>query len=262
MNGYRLVAGQQRGFGLVELLIAMALGLMLVLAVAQIFIAGKQSFVVQQHTAALQENARFVLTRISRDLRQAGMFGCLDLARLPATTRSQLPQAFAQPVSSIDGVLRVISAVPVHASTALSGNHRASDYGAQWLLASNCLNELRIASGTESLMASPGDLLIPVRQIEYRLAQHTLQTRINGTGNFEVLIDNVAAFDVGFGLAADIAQRQVVGNYLTAVAAEDSARIRSVRIALSLSDNPASSDDGQVRAQQYTLVTALRNRLD
>jgi len=254
--------GEQWGFGLVELMAAMALGLILVLGVAQVFIAGKQSFVVQQHTAALQENARFVLTRISRDLRQAGMFGCLDLSRLPAATRSQLPAAFAQPVSSSEGVLRVISAVPVHASTASSGNHRASDYGAQWLLASNCLNELRIASGTDALAVGTGDLLIPVRQIEYRLAQHALQTRINGTGNFEVLIDNVAAFDVRFGLAADVAQRQVAGNYLATVAAEDSARIRSVRIALSLSDNPASTDDGQVKVQQYTLVTALRNRLD
>lgn len=254
--------GAQRGFGLVELMIAMTLGLILVLGVSQIFIAGKQSFVVQQHSAALQENARFVLTRISRDLRQAGMFGCLDLARLPAATRSQLPVDFAQPISFADGVLKVVTAVPVHASTAFGGSHRASDYGAQWLLASNCLNELRIVSGTDSLQAGPGDLLIPVRQIEYRLAQHAVQTRLNGTGNFEVLIDNVAAFDVRFGLAADAAQRQVDGSYLATVATEDSARIRSVRLALGLSDSPASTDDGKVRVQQYTLVTALRNRLD
>lgn len=252
----------ERGFGLVELMIAMTLGLILILGVSQIFIASKQSFVVQQHTAALQENARFVLSRISRDLRQAGMFGCLDMSRLPAATRSQLPVAFATPISFANDILKVISAVPVHDRITASGTRQAADYGAQWLLATNCLDELRIAVGNDSLAVEPGDLLIPIRQVEYRLDQHRMQTRLNGSGNFEVLVDEVAGFDLQFGLAATAADRAVAGSYVTAVAAADNERIRSVRIALSFSDNPASVSDGQVRAQQYTLVTALRNRLD
>lgn len=250
------------GFGLVELMIAMTLGLILVLGVSQIFIASKQGFVVQQHTAALQENARFVLSRISRDLRQAGMFGCLDLFRLPAATRNQLPAEFATPISYANDILKVISAVSVHDRVTAAGTRHATDYGAQWLLATNCLDELRVAAGSNSLPVEPGDLLIPIRQIEYRLDQHRVQTRINGTGNFEVLIDSVAAFDLQFGLAATPADRGVTGNYVNAVAPADSERIRSVRVALSLSDNPANTHDGQVRVQQYTLVTALRNRLD
>lgn len=258
----RLPGWPARGFGLVELMIAMTLGLILILGVSQIFIAGKQSFVVQQHTAALQENARFVLSRISRDLRQAGMFGCLDMSRLPAATRNQLPAEFATPVSFANSVLKLVSAVPVHDRITASGTRQATDYGAQWLLATNCLDELRIATGSDSLAVEPGDLLIPVRQIEYRLDQHRVQTRLNGSGNFEVLIDEVAGFDLQFGLAATAADRAVNGSYVTAVAAADSERIRSVRIALNLSDNPADVTDGQVRVQQYTLVTALRNRLD
>ena len=94
MKGSRAVAGQ-RGFSLIELMIAMTLGLMLILGVTQVFLGSKRSFVMQQQVAALQENARFMLTRISRDVRQAGLFGCLDLQRLPAATRSQLPVEFA-----------------------------------------------------------------------------------------------------------------------------------------------------------------------
>ena len=258
----RLSGRPASGFGLVELMIAMTLGLILILGVSHIFIAGKQSFVLQQHTAALQENARFVLSRISRDLRQAGMFGCLDMSRLPAATRSQLPVEFAAPVSFSSSVLKVISAVPVHDRITASGTRQATDYGAQWLLATNCLDELRIASGNTSLAVEPGDLLIPIRQIEYRLDQHRLQTRLNDSGNFEVLIDEVAGFDLQFGLAATAADRTVDGNYVTTVAAADSERIRSIRIALNFSDHPANTSAGQVRLQHYTLVTALRNRLD
>ena len=180
----------------------MTLGLILVLGVSQIFIAGKQSFVVQQHTAALQENARFVLSRISRDLRQAGMFGCLNVARLPATTRSQLPAEFAAPISFANDVLKVITAVPVHDGITATATRQASDYGAQWLLATNCLDELRIAADSDSLQVEPGDFIIPIRQVEYRLDQHRVQTRLNGKGNFEVLIDDVVGFDMQFGLAA------------------------------------------------------------
>ncbi|SDR71016.1 type IV pilus assembly protein PilW [Halopseudomonas litoralis] len=251
-----------RGFGLVELMIAMTLGLILVLGVSQIFLAGKQSFVVQQHTAALQENARFVLSRISRDLRQAGMFGCLDPARLPAATRSQMPAGFDTPVSFANDVLKLITAVPVHDRVTVTATRRAADYGAQWLIATNCLDELRIAAGSNGLQVEPGDFVIPVRQVEYRLDQHRVQIRINGNGNFEVLIDDVAGFDMQFGLAASAADRVVDGRYVGAVAAADSERIRSVRLALSLSDNPANPADGQIRVQQYTLVTALRNRLN
>ncbi len=153
----------QQAFSLVELMIAMAVGLLLVLAVIQVFLASRQSFVVQQEMAALQENARFVLSRLSRDLRQAGMFGCLNLAHLPADTRDQLPVEFAVPVSFADGVLRLITPVPVHATAQAANSRSAGDYGAQWLLVSDCLSELRIASGTDELAVQPGDFVIPVR---------------------------------------------------------------------------------------------------
>lgn len=261
MNGRRAVFAQ-RGVGLIELMIGMTLGLILVLGVMQIFIASKRSFVVQQQVAALQENARFVLTRISRDLRQAGMFGCLDLQRLPAATRAQLPAEFADPIQYTAGVLQLLSAVTAHDPVLSPGNRSAADYDARWLLASNCLDELRIASGNEQLPVRPGDVLIPVRQIEYRLGQHRLQTRINGGGNFETLIEGVAALDVQFGLANGATERGVAGNYQRAITVADAPLIRSVRIVLGLADSPADPAASLVRTRQYTLVTALRNRLD
>lgn len=257
----RLRGHLPRGFGLIELMVAMTIGVFLVLGVIQMFLAGRQSFIVQQESAALQENARFALSRISRDLRQAGMFGCLDLTRLPAITRNQLPAEFAEPVAFADGVLRLVTPVPVHAQVHMPGTRRAGDYGAQWLLVSDCLSELHIASAADELSVQPGDFVIPVRQLEYRLNQHRLQARLNGRGNFEVLIDNVAAFELSFGLAATATEGGVDGAYVTAITAGQYPRVRSVRVALTLSDTPALPGTGKVRAQEYTLVTALRNRL-
>lgn len=261
MTGCRSASGH-RGFGLIELIIAMALGLILILGVAQVLISSKRSFLMQQQVAALQENARFVLTRISRDIRQAGMFGCLDLLRLPMATRNALPAEFAEPVRHDSGVLRLVSAVAAHDPILSPAYRSAAEYDAQWLLASNCLDELRIAAGGEELMVYPGDFLIPVRQLEYRLVQHSLQTRINGTGNFETLIDGVAAFEVQFGLAGSATERGVTGAYQADIGAAEAPLVRSVRIMLELADSPGEPSASQVRNRQYTLVTALRNRLD
>ena len=67
----------QRGFGLIELLIALALGLIIVLGVVQIFIAAKNTYVSQNSAAAMQEDARFVLSKMIQEIRMVGMFGCL-----------------------------------------------------------------------------------------------------------------------------------------------------------------------------------------
>lgn len=260
---------RQRGFGLIEVMVALALGLILVLGVVQIFLSSKQGFVLQQSAALLQENARFILSRMSRELRMVNMYGCLDLHRLPQSVRNEFPAAFEavfdQPISYNGNTLTIISAVPNSERFTGDQSRQAGDYGARWLIASDCRDtgDLRI-SESESLTVRAGDILIPLRQVEYRVAGTAIQTRINGNGNFETLIDGVAALNVDFGLAASATDLPVAGDYLSAatVSESDFARIRSVRLALQLSDNPTSPADGQVRAQDYRVVVALRNRMN
>ncbi|TFW32272.1 PilW family protein, partial [Pseudomonas fluorescens] len=67
-----------RGFGLIELLIARALSLVVVLGVVQVFIAAKNTYVSQNAAAAMQEDARFVLSKMIQEIRMVGMFGCLE----------------------------------------------------------------------------------------------------------------------------------------------------------------------------------------
>ncbi|HHH39903.1 MAG TPA: prepilin-type N-terminal cleavage/methylation domain-containing protein [Sedimenticola sp.] len=71
-------AGHCRGMTLVELMIALALSLLLAIAVVQLFIGNKKTFLLQESTARLQENGRFALTFIGSDIRASGYAGCIS----------------------------------------------------------------------------------------------------------------------------------------------------------------------------------------
>lgn len=62
----------QAGFSLVELMIAITLGLIVLLAIGSIYIGSRQTYRVQEDNARLQEAGRYALEVIGRGLRQAG----------------------------------------------------------------------------------------------------------------------------------------------------------------------------------------------
>lgn len=64
------------GFSLVELLLALALGLVVVAGVVQLFVGNSQTSAIVGGQARLQENARFAFDFISRAARRAGYLGC------------------------------------------------------------------------------------------------------------------------------------------------------------------------------------------
>lgn len=64
------------GFGLVELLVAMALSLVIGAAVVQVYVSQRESYRAQDDLARLQENARFAFDQIAQDLRRVGFIGC------------------------------------------------------------------------------------------------------------------------------------------------------------------------------------------
>jgi type IV pilus assembly protein PilW len=67
-----------RGFGLVEVLVAITIGLILLAGAISMLSTNKWTYRVVEHQSRIQENARFALETIARDLRMAGYFGCLD----------------------------------------------------------------------------------------------------------------------------------------------------------------------------------------
>ncbi len=62
----------QRGFTLVELMIAMLIGVFLMSGVIQIFLSAKQAYRLQENLSRLQENGRLAINLIAKDIRMAG----------------------------------------------------------------------------------------------------------------------------------------------------------------------------------------------
>jgi len=67
----------QTGLSLIEIMISLLIGAFLLGGVLQIFIGSKQTYRMQENLSRLQENGRFALDFIGRDLRMAGYWGCL-----------------------------------------------------------------------------------------------------------------------------------------------------------------------------------------
>jgi type IV pilus assembly protein PilW len=66
----------QQGLSLVELMVAVAIGLFLLAGAITIFTNSKRTYVEQEDMSRIQENLRYALDTVSRDLRSAGYFSC------------------------------------------------------------------------------------------------------------------------------------------------------------------------------------------
>lgn len=67
---------RQRGLSLVEILVALVISLFLIAGVIQLFISSKQTYRNYDALSRLQENGRFALEAMSRDIRMASFTGC------------------------------------------------------------------------------------------------------------------------------------------------------------------------------------------
>jgi type IV pilus assembly protein PilW len=68
---------KQSGISLIEIMIALLIGLFLLGGILQMFSASQQTSRMQSNLARLQENGRFALDFLARDIRMAGYWGCL-----------------------------------------------------------------------------------------------------------------------------------------------------------------------------------------
>ncbi|AWH35106.1 pilus assembly protein PilW [Stenotrophomonas sp. SAU14A_NAIMI4_8] len=69
---------QAAGLSLIEMMVAMVIGLVLMLGVVQVFIASRTASRLAEGNARAQENGRFALEFLQRDIRMAGHFGCVN----------------------------------------------------------------------------------------------------------------------------------------------------------------------------------------
>jgi len=79
MNMYQqrhIIMTNSKGFGLIELMIAMAIGLVLMLGVLELYVSNKQAYKTTEALGRLQENARYAMYQVQKELRIAGYTDC------------------------------------------------------------------------------------------------------------------------------------------------------------------------------------------
>jgi type IV pilus assembly protein PilW len=91
-----------RGFSLVEMMIALSIGLVAVGAVSAVLISSASIYRVSDNRARMQENARFSVTVLQDDVRMAGFMGCFNIDMFPTrfTNLAKNPTSFSNDYSS------------------------------------------------------------------------------------------------------------------------------------------------------------------
>ncbi len=154
-----------RGFSIIELMIALLIGLIVLSGVLSIVINSKRSFLDHQAMSQIQENARYALDTLSREIRMAGYFGCAPLEKGAINTSA---------VGSIGGYL-VNSG---QAIVPLVGFDNGQSFPTQISDASN---------GTDAIMIRRVDV-----EKEYRVVNAPVLA-----ANRDVLVDGTAAIAKG-----------------------------------------------------------------
>ncbi len=66
----------QHGFSIVELMVAMVLGLLLTTGITKVYLTTKDTYNLSENLSRLQENARFAMQYLTQDVRMAGFLPC------------------------------------------------------------------------------------------------------------------------------------------------------------------------------------------
>lgn len=228
----------EKGFGLVEVMLALVLGLVMSLALAQILVSSKSSYASQTSSASLQEDARFVLSKMVQEVQLVGMFGCLGKVE-DASAGKGFSKAYEAPIHW-DASSQTLT-------LATAGTGEGGGWST-WVIHTDCVSSATAYTNGRAPRLSADETAMPIHQQVYRFNKARNELSLNG----QPLVSNVGAFSVLFGVAGSLNDRSIARYAATA----EPSLIRSVRLTLTLFD-PAD------RAQEQTIdvVAAIRNRL-
>lgn len=209
----------QSGVTMIELLVSLVIGLAILTALSRVFSSSKSTYSLQTRMAALQENGRFAMAFLQRDIRNAGQ---------PYNEDLFLP--FAPPTWPAGGVTGPAVAAPfnsadnvgVNNSDRLSIRYRAMAAGTDCL--GNPIAANAIVVVTYSVAAGANG----VRQLNCAAQGQAAQPIVDGIESMQVLygIDTVPAAPNGDGFA------DAYVNAATVTAAQWLRQVVSVRISV------------------------------
>ncbi|NND91534.1 MAG: hypothetical protein HKN42_11785 [Granulosicoccus sp.] len=106
LHGNRPDKRKMIGLSLIELMIAMTLGLILIAGMIAVFAGNKRSADLNSAMSDIQENARFALNNMASEIRMSGFQGCMDLnSAKPTLLGNSLPTTDLQLTAAMGSVI-------------------------------------------------------------------------------------------------------------------------------------------------------------
>lgn len=273
------VAGHQRGFGLVELMVAITLGFIVVAAVGYLYLGSRQAFRSSDNMARMQENARYALDTMSRDIRMAGYVGCANLSTVTPVSVAPAPAMTAadaisgwdtgsgpgttgdaiQVMAAVSGGVQLTAALPA-ATAEVKIHSNPFGFKPNDILALTGCNNVDLVKASAVAGAGPTtithlgarlgayaatDMVMKVEQYAYFISGMGLMRSSLNEGTAE-LIDGIQDMQILYGVDTDATADGTPDVYQNATAIADWRRVVSVRISLLM----ASQDDNVVPSPQ------------
>lgn len=193
----------QSGLTLVELMVAMTIGIFLLGAVAALYVNTRGGFDYSNELARMQENGRFALDMISRDLRMAGFNGCGgDVIRTTNLVNGSAGNAlldFSTPVRGYEGGTSTFPSSLTTAGALITSDAivimNSQNDGNDLVVQSHVPTSATIHTGTHSL--KPGAIVMITDCSMASIFQVTGPT--NNNNNAELITHNKGNSDPGPG---------------------------------------------------------------
>lgn len=162
---YRARIHKQSGLSLIELMVAITLGLMITMTLGYILMGSRSTYRTQDASARVQDTGRFAMDFIGRQLRSSGRIDMTPLASDARTATSGLPANWT-PVSGSHGAAAIpdgnggtaVPAVNATGAVTISGGTRQTDtLVVQYQLTDHGGNDIADCNGNSANIA-----LIPI----------------------------------------------------------------------------------------------------
>jgi len=193
------VIKKQRGLSLIELMIAITLGLFITAGLIQLFISSKQSYRIQENLSRVQENGRFAMELLATDIRMAGYWGCLGSTE---TIQNNLAPYDSNGDGQTDGIYEsILDAIVatngdgLNNSDSISVNRVTPPSAAIVETATNKSAALKVTSGSG---LEKNDIVMAIDCISGDLFQITNDPTVSGASDQDELAhDSGAAMKAG-----------------------------------------------------------------
>lgn len=221
---------RMRGLSLVELMVALAVSLLLLAGVFQIYLGNRQSYDTQQGISLVQESGRFATLFLSRSIRHAGY----------------LSSVYDRPSDAFDAANPPVAGVE-------NGNNPDSitvryqgQNGAPVL---DCFGQavpVNVTVASQFSLSDPDAAGLRSLRCQRVGIDATPRPLVEGVQNMQII----------YGVDRTSNDQRDTSNYVTANNITNWQDVRTVRIELTVSDNDDVGD------KLFTSTVAIRNRLD